>query len=408
MKRLRLFALPFALLAAPLAAEDALPDAASVATALDNHPSVTAARARADAARAEARALAKGPHEVLFSGSYVNRNVRSEGAYDEFDTQLTRAVRLPGKARLDRAIGRYGVEAADNMAEDAKHQAALKLAEGWWDWVGAGAQAAIDAQAVDNYRRALAAVQRRIELHDAALLEADQAAAALAAAEVLAAQSSGRAQVARSRLAAQFPSLALPQEAPVIPGPEMPAESLEFFRGRALANSHEIAAAEAIAQQREAMAERARKDRIADPTFGVRLFSERGGAERGAGILFSIPLGGGQRGALADRAGSEATAARAEATRARFDMQEIAAGDVAEARFRLAAWQRARAALDSQVAALTRLRRGYDLGEIDLSDLLFGERMVHDAFREEALARAEAHRALTKLRIDSHELWLAD
>ncbi len=232
MKRLRLFALPLALLAAPLAAEDALPDEASVATALDNHPSVTAARARADAARAEARALAKGPHEVLFSGSYVNRNVRSEGAYDEFDTQLTRAVRLPGKARLDRAIGRYGVEAADNMAEDAKHQAALKLAEGWWDWVGAGAQAAIDAQAVDNYRRALAAVQRRIELHDAALLEADQAAAALAAAEVLAAQSSGRAQVARSRLAAQFPSLALPQEAPVIPGPEMPEE-----RSRVLSRS---------------------------------------------------------------------------------------------------------------------------------------------------------------------------
>ena len=44
----------------------------------------------------------------------------------------------------------------------------------------------------------------------------------------------------------------------------------------------------------------------------------------------------------------------------------------------------------------------------DLADLLLGERMVHEAFRVEAAARAEAMRAITKLRIDSHELWLAD
>jgi hypothetical protein len=34
--------------------------------------------------------------------------------------------------------------------------------------------------------------------------------------------------------------------------------------------------------------------------------------------------------------------------------------------------------------------------------------MVHDAFRIEAEARGEAMRAITTLRIDSHELWLAD
>ena len=406
--RYPLIALSLALLAVPAAAEDALPDEASVAGALDAHPSVIAARARADAARAGAKALAKGPHEFEFSGSYINRNVRDERAYDEFDTQLTRAIRLPGKARLDRAIGQYGIEEADNLAEDAKHQAALLLAESWWEWLGASAEAAVDAEAVDNYRRSLAAVERRVELHDATQLEADQAAAALGAAEVLAAQSNGRAEVAHSRLMAQFPTLALPQQAPAIPPPELPEEGLEFFRDRALANSHEIAAADAEANRRDAMAQRARKDRMADPSIGVRLFSERGGAERGAGVVFSIPLGGGRRSALADQAGSEATAARAEAARVRFDMQETANGDVAEARYRFTAWERARAGLDAQVAALGKLRRGYELGEIDLADLLLGERMVHEAFREEAAARAEAHRALTKLRIDSHELWLAD
>ena len=60
------------------------------------------------------------------------------------------------------------------------------------------------------------------------------------------------------------------------------------------------------------------------------------------------------------------------------------------------------------MAALLKLRRGHDLGETDLSDLLLGERMVHDAFRGEAIARTEAMRAITKLRIDSHELWISE
>jgi hypothetical protein len=60
------------------------------------------------------------------------------------------------------------------------------------------------------------------------------------------------------------------------------------------------------------------------------------------------------------------------------------------------------------MAALDKLRRGHQLGEIDLGDLLLGERMVHDAFRREAEARTEAMRAITKLRIDAHDLWLAD
>lgn len=58
--------------------------------------------------------------------------------------------------------------------------------------------------------------------------------------------------------------------------------------------------------------------------------------------------------------------------------------------------------------ALAKLRRGQELGEIDLADLLLGERMVHDAVRIEAQARADAMRAITRPRIDAHELWLAD
>jgi outer membrane protein, heavy metal efflux system len=60
------------------------------------------------------------------------------------------------------------------------------------------------------------------------------------------------------------------------------------------------------------------------------------------------------------------------------------------------------------MAALEKLRRGHQLGEIDLPDLLLGEQMVHAAFRIEGEARTEAMRAIVKLRIDAHDLWLAD
>ncbi|QSB43406.1 TolC family protein [Altererythrobacter sp. FM1] len=407
MRRLT-FLLPLLALAAPLAAEPGLPDEAAVAVALDDHPSVAAARARLQAAEARAEGLKKGPQEFTFSGSFVRRSVDREGEFDEYDAQLSRAFRLPGKARLDREIGAYGIEAASNLAEDARHQAALLLAMHWFDWLSASAQARVDRAAVANYEKALAAVTRRMELRDAAQLDVDQANAALASARLAAEQSSGLATLARTRLETHFPALALPAEAPEVPLPEIADAQLSQLRDHVISNSHEIAAAEAEARRMEAVAARASKDRMADPSIGLRLFSERSGAERGAGLVFSLPLGGGHRKALADEAGAGASAARAEEQLARFAVQETANADVAEARYRIAAWQRSRETVAAQMAALEKLRRGQQLGEIDLADLLLAERMVHDAFRIEAEARAEAMRAITKLRIDSHELWLAD
>lgn len=407
MRPLLIF-LPLLALAAPLSAEPGLPDEAAIGRALDEHPSVIAARARTDAARARARGLRQGPHEFTFSGSYTRRSVDREGKYDEYDAQVSRAIRLPGKGRLDREIGEFGIAAAENLAEDARHQAALLLAGHWFDWLSASAQVRVDGAAVANYEKALTAVTRRMQLRDAAQLDVDQARAALSAARLAAEQSGGLAALARTRLANHFPALPLPADAPEVPLPDMADARLSQLRDLVISNSHEIAAAEAEARRMGALADRTDKDRLADPSVGVRVFSERGGAERGAGVVFSVPLGGSHRKALAQEAGASASAARAEEQLARFTVQETADADVTEARYRLAAWHRARETVEAQMAALGKLRRGHELGEIDLADLLLGERMVHDAFRIEAEARTEAMRAITKLRIDSHELWLAD
>ncbi|MDE8653132.1 TolC family protein [Novosphingobium album (ex Liu et al. 2023)] len=408
MRKAILLAAAALTLPAALRAEPGLPDPAAVIAALDAHPSVQAAQARTGAARAEARALARGSHEITLSGSYVNRAVDREGHYDEYDAQLLRAVRLPGKARLDREIGAFGVAAAENRAEDVRHQTAVLLSESWWDWLGAAQEARVDRQAVENYAKLLDAVRRRVALRDAAQLEADQTEALLGSARLAAEQSQGREALARARLAAQFPTLPLPASPEPVPQPSLPEAGLAALGQLVIARSHEIAAADAQASRTDAAARRARADRVADPSLGVRLFSEREGAERGAGVLFSIPLGGGHRQALADQAEAEASAARADVTATHYAVTEMAEGDMALARYSFAAWQRAREGLDAQIAALTKLRLGHKAGEIDLADELLGERQVHDAFRAEAQARTEAMRALTRLRIDSHEIWIGE
>ncbi|MCX7283112.1 MAG: TolC family protein [Novosphingobium sp.] len=389
-------------------AQTALPPEPAVHEAIAAHPLVQAADARVEAARAEARSLRTGGHEFNFQASHMRRDVQGLGTVPEYDASLSHAIRLPGKARLDREAGEFGIVAAENHAEDARHQAATLLNDLWWDWLGASAEARVDAQSVTNYEATLAAIARRVELRDMAPLEADQTEAALGDARTTAAQSRGRADLALARLKARFPQLPLPAEPPEPPQPQLPQLSLETIAAQVIERSHEIGAASAQSGRYAALAERARKDRLADPSLGVRLFSEQGGRERGAGLMVSMPIGGANRRAQADMAASQGQAAAAELAAVRLDVQEMASRDVTRAHSAMQAWQQSREALNAQMATLSKTRRGHQLGAIDLADVLQAERLTHAAFRTEALARAEANRAINCLMIDSHNLWIAD
>ena len=219
-----LLLLPLMLASPALAQQSALPDSAAVTAALEAHPVVQAADARLDAAKAEARGLSVGPHEAVLSGTYARRDVREAGLgparYDEYEGQITRAFRLPGKAGLDRKIGAEGITYADNMAGDARHQTALRLAQFWWNWLDAAALASVDRQATANAESLLATVKRRMSLRAASALEGDQAEAALAMARAAAARSAGAEAIAKARLVAQFPSLPLPVATPEVPMPD--------------------------------------------------------------------------------------------------------------------------------------------------------------------------------------------
>lgn len=385
-----------------------LPPEAAVVAALDNHPTVTAAAARVDAARAGSTMLRKGSHEVTVNGSYISRSVDNEGRFNEFDATVSRSFRLPGKAALDREAGGLGIEVAQNLMEDTRHQAALQLSQLWFDWLTAGEVHHNDLANAGLLERALHAVERRAQMRDAATLDVEQARAALDQARGAAASSQAAVDEARALLAANFPDLPLPVDPPALGAPQMPAQDLATLHDLVIERSHEIRAADRESRRMEVLARRARAERTADPSLGVRGFSERGGMERGAGVVFSMPLGGGYRKAQAEQAGAEASAAMLQLANARRTVEAMANADLVNARNRLVAWRSIEAAAQSAVSAADRTARGQELGAIDLADMLLARRQAREAQRLEVEARASAIRALVKIQIDSHAIWMGD
>ncbi|GEN98699.1 hypothetical protein NSE01_05320 [Novosphingobium sediminis] len=383
-----------------------LPPAPLVSEALDSYPGVLSAAARIDAARAQAGALARGPQEVSIQATALQRAVDREGRFAEFDATVTRPFRLPGKATLDRKTGAAGVAFAQNQMADARHQAALALSEQWFDWVEAGALAASDAANIANLERALGAIERRAALRDAAALDVDQARAALSRARGQRADALARAAEARARLAATFPSIPLPPAPPAPTAPAEPPMGFDALARLVIERSHEIGAAQAMADREGFAADRARAERHADPSFGVRAFSERGGMERGLGVVATMPLGGGYRRFQAEEASANARAAAQDLAGVQRSVAAMAAADRALAETRLTGWQALAQSAEAANAVADRTIAGGKLGAIDLADVLFAQRQANDARREEIAARLAALRAILKLEIDSHVVWI--
>lgn len=402
-----LLALPARAAEPGLARPAFLPPDEAILAALDASPAVALAQARLAQARAEGRQLAAGDHETTFMATFDDRRVRGEGDYAEWSGQLSRGVRLPGKARLDRAAGAAGVRAAEDAVEDARHQASLDLAERWIRWVEAAERRAIDAAEAATYGREVQALGRRVELQDAAPLDLEEARGAEARARAALVQSAGLERRARVELDSVYPGLA-PATPTALPAPTTPTRAFTEWPALIVARSHEISLARAEADREDALARRARLDRAPDPTFGIRTFNERGGDESGVGVFVSIPFSGPRRSALADRQAAVASQALARHALVSRDVRVIAETDAVSAEAAFVAWRDAEAARIASAQAALRIARAYQLGERDLADSLLADRQAFEARRFELSARAEAHRALLRLALDAHELWLAE
>lgn len=403
MKRISASIIILAATATPAHAEF-LPAPELVDSVLSASPAVQAGAARIDEAQGEARRLSAGPYEWRISTSHLQRDVRHVGNFQEYETSLTRGFRLPGKAGLDRKIGALGVTAAEQSAEDARHQAALLLLDHWMTWLLESEKTAIAAAQVAAWDETLRIVQRRIELGQTPTIEGELTRSSRAEAETARILADGAEKSARARLQTLFPALTLPAQAPLVDAPT--TLDAPQYEERVIAASHEIGYWQSEYDRLMLQARRARADRVADPELGLRALSERNGEETAMGFTLSVPLGGRARGGVAQKNDAAARAARFELERVRMEIHEAARTNIISVETALAAWRSAQAALIDSQRAIERLRRGFAQQVTGLTDLQAAERRHAEIRLMEAEARGRANRARLKALVDAHDLWI--
>ncbi len=408
MRPIACIAVLLAMAAPAIHAQDWLPDPTLVEAAIDEQPAVRAAMHRTDAAGAQARARAVGPHEVEVSAiSQVRKVDVDDGTerFDEYEAQIARAFRWPGKVALDRQIGQHGVSASELRLDDARHEAAVTLLTSWLGWLRAAERATESDEQLASLMRERSALSRRVQLGDAAAKDLDLLDVELAQADVTQLASSGALADARAILEHNFPTLPLPVQAPPVGEPQELTEAPHVWVSRIIERSHEIGAIEADAMQADALAARARADRLPDPTLGLRMMNDRGGSERVMGLVVTMPLGGRHRSAVAAAEGASAAALHGDAAKMRREIEREAGQTVRMVKQARRQWVAQKRAMTASDEARRRTRRGWELGELSLAEWLFAERTHRQIAFAEAGARADAEEARLRVLVDSHELW---
>ena len=410
MKRLALAWLCATLMGAPvpLLAQEVptpkdLPSTEQAVDWIDKDPSVVEARSALAAAGHAGKALAVGPHEWTAKAGTQRRSYRDGGNSQEWSTQLERAIRIGGKAELDRQLGDAGLEIAQARVDEARHEAARMLADLWLAWLAAGRAQELFKQQLSFAEANLRAVESRKRAGDASALDVSIAQTDLADVQRQASLAASNVVKARAKLRVRFPEA--PLDAKPLADPVDPAQTESQWRERIVAEADPLKIAEGQLRKAELTASRANADRIPDPTVGVYMASEAFRNERVVGVSISIPLAGAYREQRMRQALQEAEAARAAVERQRREIESQIAETHADAvgsteRWRLAV-RGAAAARDS--ARLT--QRAYTLGETDLQTLLLVRRQSLDASRAALEARVDALRWNYRLLIDAHLIW---
>ena len=390
---------------APPSPEPALPPQELVLSAIERMPEVQAAAAMLARTEAGGRLRSIGPHETTLLMIPQRRQIQGGPTFHEWEADLTRAVRWPHKARLDREIGAAGVEAAQLTLADTYHAGARLLLALWSDWQRARVVATQQHAQVTTWEHDHKAIARRVELGDAAARDLVAAEAALALARAAALQAAADVEVTGLALRSTFPGLPLPVQMPLGGEPPPLTGSDAHWSELIVERSHEIGVAAALARQREAEARRVRADRLPDPTVGVRVLDDLGGRERAVGLIVSIPFGVRQRSALAAAAGADALAAEADLAVIRRDISRDALGRVVRARAAHAVWNGRKQALTAALDSASKTERAYALGESGLAELLVARRAGLEAALAERSAAVGAIEAVALVRIDAHDLW---
>ena len=391
---------------APQAAPADLPPNNSAKAVIDGDPRVVQARHALEAARHRADMLTAGPQEWTARASTQRRRYRS-GAPDvnEWSIGLERAVRIGGKAALDRRLGETYLRLVEARLAEARHEAARELLDLWLNWLAAARTRQLWSEQLGFAQTSFNAAGTRRRAGDASLLEQNAARADLAEVQRQLSGAANEEAKARAKLRARFAQLPASVSPSALGEPAALTPDDALWRERILAESDDLRVAREELQRAELTAARASADRLSDPTVGVHATSEAGAAERVVGLTLSIPFGGTYRHAQQREALALVDVARAAVERALRELESEIAEGLTDARGSLERWKFAEQARTATQQNAQMTQRAYTLGEADLQGVLLARRQLLDASLGSTQARVDALKARYRLLVDAHLIW---
>ncbi|MDE2422499.1 MAG: TolC family protein, partial [Gammaproteobacteria bacterium] len=190
-----------------------------------------------------------------------------------------------------------------------------------------------------------------------------------------------------------------------LPAPIKVAHDATWWQTRQLAMNSTIQIAQAQVEIASAAVNRAKADRLPDPTFGVFTASEAYGNERIIGLSASIPLGSKRRVLEVERLQTQLDSARLNLVLIEREQRAESINRYNAAISAFEQWQLAQqtASLMAENAKLT--QKAYTLGEGDIQQLLLAQRQALSAAEDELSAQVTALRAYADLLLNAQLLW---
>ena len=349
----------------------------------------------------------------------------------EWNIELERSVRLPGKG----SASRRQAEALHRFA-DASEQAGLRSAIGelvnhYLDALHASASLALLERELAFARTNLRAVEHRVKAGDAPALDVRLAAAE---SQALERELNAARQEATNRWTAfriRYPAADLPQfaqatsngrqppgllatgdDAPdidsaalrAIPEPQPLQGELAQWQERLLNNQPELQQADANLNAASAAADKARRDRIPDPSLAVFSGRESFGEESIVGVRLSMPIPGSNRSQAMRQRYAEEAVARAEKEILQRSLRAETENRYHQLHSEFQRWQLAKQMAGNLGENARLLQKAYRLGEQDLQGLLLGQQQHTRAALAEVESRVDALRSHYQLRLAAGEL----
>ena len=370
---------------------------------LDQDPSVAAARAGLEVALQEAGILDQSPYEWTARAASQQRRQEGGSRYSEWNVGIEKTLRLPAKATADRNIAQSTIAESRARYGRVLLGTARELMEAWVEWLAAERAQALAQKNLQAVQASLAAVERRTRAGDASKLDLSIARAELAEQRRMENDAKTQTAVAWSRLSTRFPGIS--RQVTVLPMPEAIDQDASYWQKRILEQSDELKLSQVQMQKAAAQAERARAEKIPDPTLGVYTASEVGGRERVSGITISIPIPGGARASSSAKAIAAVEVSRQEAEHKRRQVEADIAAAVAMAK---GSYESLQIAGESAIAMQENARlmqRAYELGEAELQALLLARRQAITATTNALLAQVVALKSYYGLLVDAHLIW---